>query len=395
MNGIAELKPFLQDAWKKAGFSDLTAIQERTIPLIREGKDIIAESPTGTGKTLAYLLPILEKINPDLKNLQAVVLAPSRELVMQIHEVIQKFTQTVDISSISLIGGADMKRQIEKLKKHPQIAVGTPGRIKELIQAKKLKMHEVKTIVVDEVDQMFQSNQMDPVQDVVKTTLRDRQLLFFSATVSEKAEKTALTMMREPEVIRVNRSELPASAVEHIYFVCERRDKVDVLRRILKMGEVKAIAFVKDAAQLEELASKLNHKGVSVGVLQGEAYKTERETVMKNFRAGKFSLLLTTDLAARGLDIQAVTHVIHMDLPEDVQQYIHRSGRTGRMGAAGTVISIITVNQEGALKKFSQELGQSIEKKELFMGEIVEKRPKLDKPRPRTQGGKTARPSRK
>lgn len=383
MNRIDEMKPFLQQAWKKSGFAELTAVQERTLPLISEGKDVIAESPTGTGKTLAYLIPILDRINPEIKNLQAVVLAPSRELVMQIHEVIQKFTEAVEINSISLIGGADMKRQIEKLKKHPQIAVGTPGRIKELIQAKKLKMHEVKTIVVDEADQMFDSNQMDPVQDIVKATLRDRQLLFFSATISERAENTAKAMMNDPEVIRVSRNELPASKVDHIYFVCERRDKADILRRVLKMGQVKAMAFVKDAAQLEELASKLSHKGVSVGVLQGEAYKTEREAVMRNYRAGKYSLLLTTDLAARGLDIQAVTHVIHFDLPEDVQQYIHRSGRTGRMGAAGMVISIITVNQEGTLRKFSQELRLPIERKELFMGDIVDKRPQADKPKPR------------
>ncbi|WP_134699760.1 DEAD/DEAH box helicase [Ammoniphilus sp. YIM 78166] len=372
---IEEFKPFLQQAWTKLGFSEFTAIQQKAMPLIQEGHDVIAESPTGTGKTLAYLLPLLEKIKPEVKSPQVVILAPSRELVMQIHEVVQTFTAGSEITGASFIGGADMKRQLEKLKKHPLVIVGTPGRIRELIQAKKLKMHEVKTVVVDEADQMFQTNLMDAVQDIVKTTLRDRQLLFFSATISDRAEQTAKTMMNEPQVMRVHRTELPESKVEHLYMVCEYRDKVDVLRRILKMGEVKAIAFVKDAQQLEELGSKLSYKGVSVGVLQGEAYKTEREAVMRNFRSGKYSLLLTTDLAARGLDIQNVTHVIHYDFPEDPQQYVHRSGRTGRMGAAGTVISIVTNRQEAAVAKISKELQIPILKKTLYMGDVVDQKP--------------------
>ncbi len=372
---IEDFKPFLQQAWSKLGFSEFTAIQQKAIPLIQEGKDVIAESPTGTGKTLAYLLPLLEKIKPEVKSPQVVILAPSRELVMQIHEVVQTFTAGSDITGASFIGGADIKRQLEKLKKHPLVIVGTPGRIRELIQAKKLKMHEVKTIVVDEADQIFQTNLMDAVQDIVKTTLRDRQLLFFSATISDRAEQTAKTMMNEPQVMRVHRTELPESKVEHLYFVCEYRDKVDVLRRILKMGEVKAMAFVKDAQQLEELGSKLSYKGVSVGVLQGEAYKTDREAVMRNFRAGKYSLLLTTDLAARGLDIQNITHVIHYDFPDDPQQYIHRSGRTGRMGASGTVVSIVTHRQEAAVTKMSKELNIPIQKKALYMGDVVDQKP--------------------
>lgn len=376
---LTNFQSFLQEAWNKAGFTKWTAVQEKAMPLVLEGKDLIVESPTGTGKTLAYILPILEKIQQDNKNIQAVIMAPTRELAMQIHQVIQTFTVGTSISSISLIGGADMKRQLEKLKKHPQMVVGTPNRIKELIQAKKLKMHEVKTIVIDEADQMFQMKLLDMIQDIVKTTLKDRQLLFFSATISAKAEQIGKEMMNEPETIRVSPKDLPESAVDHIYFVCERRDKVDVLRRIVKMNQGKLMAFVQDVNEIEELAAKLQYKGVAAGVLQGSAWKTEREAMMKKFREGSLQLLLTTDLGARGLDIENVTHVIHYDFPEQKEQYIHRSGRTGRMGRKGTVISVITERQEGAIRKMSKELGISIQKKTLHMGQVVEEKPTFER----------------
>ncbi|WP_226375397.1 DEAD/DEAH box helicase [Effusibacillus dendaii] len=381
MFSITEMKPFLQETWTKSGFASFTEIQQTSIPLILEGKDVIAESPTGTGKTLTYLLPVLERMDPDRKDIQAVILAPTRELVMQIQGEIQKFAEKGGIRGIALVGGADIKRQIEKLKTHPQIVAGTPARIQELIKVKKMKMHEVKTIVVDEADQMMEMHLLDTIKEVVKTTLKDRQLLFFSATVTDRVEQTGKHMMKQPEVIRVSRANLAFSPVEHIYLICEKREKIDLLRRVVKMGASKAIAFVNGTSDFNELAAKLEYKGIPVQVLHGERSKTERETIMKNFRAGKFPLLLATDLAARGLDIEGITHVIHFDAPDTPDQYIHRSGRTGRMGAAGTVISIITENQEGLLKKFGKHLGIPIRKKTLFKGEFVDQKPFQAKPK--------------
>lgn len=378
---LTTMKPFLQEAWRKNSFADLTAIQQHAIPLILQGKDIIAESPTGTGKTLAYLLPLLERTNPEQKDVQAVILAPTRELVMQIHHEIQKYSAGSGITGAAFIGGADLKRQIEKLKNKPQIIAGTPGRILELTKAKKLKMHEVKTIVVDEVDQMIKLELMNTIKAVVKTTLKSRQILFFSATIPERVEKEGRDMMKDPVVIRIAKEDLPESQVEHFYFVCERRDKIDLLRRIVKLHSPKAIAFVNNSGSLNEMAAKLEYKGVSLEVLHGELGKTQRETVIKNFRTGKTPLLLATDIAARGLDIPEITHVIQFDLPETVDQYIHRSGRTGRMGKAGTVISLITQYEEQRLQRFSKELGIPIEKKTLFMDMIVDKKPSRPSPR--------------
>lgn len=296
------MQPFLQQAWEKAGFKELTEIQKQAIPTILEGQDVIAESPTGTGKTLAYLLPLLHKINPEVKQPQVVVLAPTRELVMQIHEEVQKFTAGTEISGASLIGGADIKRQVEKLKKHPRVIVGSPGRILELIRMKKLKMHEVKTIVFDEFDQIVKQKMMGAVQDVIKSTMRDRQLVFFSATMTKAAEDAARDLAVEPQLVRVTRAE-SKSLVEHTYIICERREKNDYVRRIMHMGDVKAVAFLNDPFRLDEITEKLKFRKMKAAALHAEASKQEREATMRAFRGGKLEILLATDIAARGIDI--------------------------------------------------------------------------------------------
>lgn len=364
------MKPFLKEAWEKAGFQQPTAIQQKAIPLIEEKADVVAESPTGTGKTLAYLLPILNEIDTNVKEIQSVILSPTRELAMQIHQVIQTFTHNSGIVSGAFIGGVDLKRQIERLKKNPMIIVGTPGRINELIDKKKMKMHKVKTIVVDEIDQMLAQRLTHDVKMVIKSTLRDRQVLFFSATIRDDVIEFANTVMKEPKLIRVEREK--KETVDHFYFVSERRDKVDVLRKIYRMNEnIKALIFINDTFHIERLAEKFKYKKIPVGVLHSDAKKKERAQAIQQFRKGKIPLLLATDIAARGMDIEGLTHVIHLDLPEKIEQYIHRSGRTGRMGAKGTVISLVTPTEEKTLQKYAKELGIAIKKKEFYRGKIV------------------------
>lgn len=371
---LTTMKPFIQEIWSKLGFKEATAIQKKAIPFILEGKDMVAESPTGTGKTLAYLIPLLERVHTDNKNAQAVILAPTRELVMQIQQEVQKFSQGSEIISTALIGGADIKRQLEKLKKHPHIIVGTPGRIVELVKGKKLKMHEVKTIVVDEVDQIIEMNLMNTVKDIVKTTLRDRQLLFFSASITEKVTKVAYDMMDDMELIRISREEIPASQVEHGYIIGEKRDKTDLLRRLFRHEKVRGLVFINDHVNIDELVAKLTYMEIPAKVLHGQAHKTERETVLKNFREGKFPLLLVSDVAARGLDIEGITHVIHFDLPQDPELYMHRSGRTGRMGAVGTVLSLITKYEEGTLLKISKKLNIPVQQKVMIKGKMADRK---------------------
>lgn len=372
---LEEMKPFIQKNWQESGFEAPTAIQEKAIPAILEGKDVICESPTGTGKTLSYLLPAIQKLDETKNGIQIVVLAPSRELVMQISDEVKKWTQGTNIVSASFIGGANIKKQVEKLKERPQIVIGTTGRIMELIKVKKMKMHEVTTVIVDEADQLVSNEHLSNIQSIIKSTLRDRQILFFSATISEQTEKVAKSLMNNTEIIRVQQT-INQENTTHIYFLCEQRDKIDVLRKIMYTEPDKAIAFIKSLDKVEEIEAKLTYNHIDVAVLAGEAKKQERQQSLKNFRAGKIPLLLTTDVAARGLDIQDVTYVIHFDFPKTTSQYVHRSGRTGRMGKKGVVISIVNAREESFLKKMGHELGITFTKKDFYKGEIVDAREK-------------------
>lgn len=364
-------KSFIQSAWETSGFEALTAIQNKVYDPITNGEDMIAKAPTGSGKTLGYLLPLLQKIDGEQKQVQVVILASSHELVMQIHQEVQKWTQGSGIKSATLIGGANMKRQIEKLKKKPQIIVGTPGRVGECIKQKKLKMHEVQSLVLDEGDQLLIPEHEQTVQAILKSTLNDRQLLLFSATLSESTLAKAKELMKDPTIIKVSEQETMKPKVDHIYFVCEARDKIEIVRKITRHEEIKGLAFMKEINQLQVMAEKLEYKGLTVGVLNSDSNKQERKNTMKAFRDGKLPLVLSTDVAARGLDIQGLTHIIHVDLPDDVHQYIHRSGRTGRLGStSGTVISIVTPKEEKRLLKLSNELEQSLTKKKFVQGKI-------------------------
>jgi superfamily II DNA/RNA helicase len=370
---ISQLKPFIQVVWEKSEFTQPTTIQTKAIPAAIEGKDLIAESPTGTGKTLAYLLPLLEKIDIEKRAVQAVIIAPSQELVMQILQEIQKWSEGSGIRAASFIGGANVKRQLEKLKKHPHIALGTPGRMLELIKQKKLKMHEVKTVILDEGDQLLVPEHIETIRNIVKATLSERQVVLFSATLPKGTEKLAKELTNNPEVIRVEKDEtIDAAAVDHIYFVAEQRDKIKMLEKISRLEDVKALVFVKDIGNLTVMSEKLDYNNIASSSLHSDLNKMDRQKSLKDFRTGKTNMLLATDVAARGLDITGVTHVVHIDFPRDIKQYVHRSGRTGRFGAKGMVISIVNEREERDLKKFTNEMGIQAEKKVMRGGKIVD-----------------------
>ncbi|WML38426.1 DEAD/DEAH box helicase [Neobacillus sp. OS1-2] len=366
------LKPFLQEAWKQSGFEQPTSIQDAAIPMILGGKDVIAESPTGTGKTLAYLLPLLNKIDATIPSLQAVVLASSQELVMQVYQEFQKWSEGSGIRGTSIIGGANLKRQLEKLKKRPHVIFATPGRLLELIKQKKVKMHEIKMVVLDEGDQLLIPEHLHTVQNIVKSTMSDRQVVLFSATMKQATEKLAKEMTAEPEVLRIEKDEMASSGeVEHIYFSCEPRDKIKLIEKITRLDHSKSLAFINDIGEIQVFKEKLLFKELSIGVLHSDMKKLERQAALKAFRDGKLKMLIATDIAARGLDIQGVTHVVQIDSPKDISQYVHRSGRTGRMGANGTIISLVTDREERELKRYCRELNIPLHKRIFYQGKIV------------------------
>ncbi|AAU22362.1 DEAD/DEAH box helicase [Bacillus licheniformis] len=369
---LNKAKPFIQENWKASGFQDPTNVQKNAVDLILDGRDVIAESPTGTGKTLAYVLPILEKLEADQKNVQAVILAPSRELVMQIFDVIVEWKKGSDIRAASLIGGANIKKQQEKLKKHPHIIAGTPGRVFELIKMKKLKMHEVKTIVLDETDHLLTPEHRGTIQSIIKSTLRDRQLLCFSATLKDDAERELREMTKDAEVLKIKRSKEESAKVKHQFLVCDQRDKVKILQKFSRLPGMQALVFVKDIGNLNVYAEKLKFHHVEIGVLHSEAKKIERAKILQAFEAGEFTLLLATDIAARGIDIEDLPYVIHADLP-NVEGYIHRSGRTGRAGNEGTVISLVNRIEEERLKKLAKKLEIPLQRIVYERGRIIER----------------------
>lgn len=349
-----------------------TEVQLEAIPAILAGKDVIVHSQTGTGKTLAYLLPILTRMDPAIKGLQTVIVAPTRELGMQIFREINLLTDGGPFFAQQLIGGANVRHQIDRLKKKPPIVVGTPGRIAELITAGKLSTHTVKTLVVDEIDHVIEPAFKNELIRILKAISRDRQTIFASATIPAAVVEVSQRWMKEPVHVQVTATLKLPETLTHSYVLAEPRDKPDTLRRLLHAQAPKAaIAFVNEGQHVEDLVSKLSFKGLAVAALHGQARKEERSILLKGFREGKFQLLLATELAARGLDIKGLTHVYNLDLPTDAEHYIHRAGRTGRAGEAGTVVSIVAPAERFVIEKFAKALDIEINEIELSHGKAM------------------------
>ena len=348
--------------------SEPARIQREAIPPISEGKDVIVHSGTGTGKTLAYVLPLLAKIDLEARELQGLIIVPTQELAMQIVREIESLVGTGKVAA--LIGGASLQRQIDKLKSHQPIAVGTPGRLVELVKLRKLKFSHVRHVVIDEVDQVFSLGASGDMETLLFAVPKERQLLFVTATVTEQVERTARRWMKEPITVRGETQAEATEAVTHEYVICERRDKIDFIRRLVRtVKPASALIFVKDSEVIGELESKLKFAGLQVESLYGDAGKQERATVMQRFAAGKLKLLIATDVAARGIDVTRISHVINFEPPIDPQQYIHRSGRTGRMGRSGTVITLTTFGERAQLTKLAARLKIELKQKTLSHGE--------------------------
>lgn len=354
------------------GINAPSPVQEQTIPLLLEGRDVIAASQTGTGKTLAYLLPLLQTINPEQKVVQKLVLAPTQELAMQILREAERYGEHRGIRVMGLIGGAAIKRQIDKLREHPQLVVGTPGRIRELIGLRKLKMHEVSTIVLDEADQMFQLSGAGEVTKIVSSALRSRQLVMLSATIGPETKVLANREMKNPAEVGIAPGVMTAESLEHHYVVTEERNKIDMLRRVIRhYNPDKAIVFVNATDDIAEVEAKLNHLGLTAAALYGDADKVTRSNVLSRFREGKFRVLVASDVAARGLDIENLSLVVSFDPAFDSEHYVHRAGRTGRMGKRGLSVTIVTEQQTFIMRKFARELDIALEEREMVGGKVL------------------------
>ena len=366
----------LSQALGKMNVIEPTDIQAQVIPHLLEGKDVIGQAHTGSGKTLAYLCPILMRIDSNVKQVQALILAPTHELVMQIYRLAVQLCKDaeLDIKCMSIIGEANINNQITKLKEKPQLIVGTPGRVLDLIKKKKINCQTIRTVVIDEMDNLLDNTNQETMQNIIKSMLRDRQLAAFSATASPHTLELLHTYMHDPVEI-VSKAEVKMNPnIDHFYLIGEQRDKFVLLRKLLHALDEEAeriLIFMNDGPELDFIVDKLNYHKIRTYSLHGIVDKEERQKAMDEFRRGKIKILVSSDLAARGLDIPDITHVINMDFPAEPNEYIHRAGRTARGERTGQCYSLVNPRELAALRIYQRDFEIEVKPVHLVKGKIL------------------------
>ena len=378
--GVSEA---LVTALKKQGITEPTPVQEQAIPPMRAGRDVIAQAQTGTGKTLAFLLPLLAKIKPQGAVAQALVVAPTRELAVQIAHVAEPLGTALGIGTIAIYGGADMERQKEKLRRHPQLIIGTPGRLLDHVRRGTLALGSVNKIVLDEADEMLKMGFIEDVEALLAQTAQDYQLALFSATMPARIVQLTKNFMTNPVRIHMEGERTTLDNIEQIVLSVREGEKIDRLcASINEEAPYLAMVFCATKERTRALMMELAHRGYLVDALSGDLTQTQRAFVLRQFRAAKLQILCATDIAARGLDIEGVTHVYNYDLPPTVTDYIHRIGRTGRAGAKGKAFTLVAAHQHEKLRKMEAAL------KERLRRDAVKKKPR---PRPTETDGQQLR----
>ncbi len=359
------------------GFVNPTPIQEKTIPVLLETKnDLVALAQTGTGKTAAFGLPVLQLIKTDSNKVQSLVLCPTRELCLQITRDIENFSKYKKGFKVSAVyGGANIVGQIKELKAGPQMVVGTPGRVLDLIKRKILKLQNIEWLILDEADEMLNMGFKDDLDTILAETPSGRQTLLFSATMPKDIERIAANYMNEPDKISIGKRNEGAENVRHEYYMVHARNRYEVLKRLADINpNIYGIVFCRTRAETKEVADKLMQDGYNADALHGDLSQAQRDHVMNRFRSKHLQILVATDVAARGLDVNDLTHVINYNLPDDLEVYVHRSGRTGRAGKSGVSISIIHTRENSKMRDLERMTRKNFEKKRVPGGkEICEK----------------------
>lgn len=358
------ITPELCALLSRQGICKATAIQEQAIPPVFKGRDILAQAQTGTGKTYAFLLPSLQQVKPDIHMEQVLIIAPTRELARQIADVADALAPSLGVDVLSLIGGKTIENQLQKLHRHPHVIIGTPGRLLDHCRRNSLDLSGVGRVIVDEADQMLQSGFLEDVDVLISMTPKRRQLLFFSATIPDKIRGLAKKHMQNPLSLRVLEGETIAleQIEQRIYMTSEDR-KFGMLCQMLRdMNPYLAIVFCNTKERTAQLAGQLIADGFNVGELHGDMSQGRRTQVLRDFARAKTQILVATDIAARGIDIEGITHVFNYDVPRDVDYYIHRIGRTGRAGNEGLSIMFATGADEDWVRRIEHSIHATITK---------------------------------
>ena len=367
------VSPELIAALAKQQISDPSPIQIAAIPALAAGKDAYLRAETGTGKTLAYLLPLFSRIDRAEAATQVVIVAPTHELAIQIHRQSCELALKAGyaIRSVLLIGGTATDRQIDKLKAKPHVVVGSPGRIVELIERGKLKTAHVRAVVLDEADRLLNDESLHWIEKIFSAAAPGRQLIFASATIEQQTRLVLETLAPNVAMLRAGAAAVNPN-IEHLYLVCEGRDKPDILRKLLHALDVpRSIVFVHRNDVAEEVASKLTHHKLAVADLNSELSKLDRKRAMDGIRNGSIRIMIASDLASRGLNLPGVTHIFNLDVPTMSKAYLHRVGRTARAGAKGTAVSLVTETEVRLIRRYEQDLGVSLQCIRVHNGEIT------------------------
>ena len=360
------LHPQLVQAVTELGYTEPTPIQSAMIPLMLEGHDVLGQAQTGTGKTAAFALPILHNIEPGRGDVQALIVAPTRELALQVSKAIYEYGRFREVRVLTIYGGQPYGRQINRLRKGVDVVVGTPGRLLDLIKRNALDLSHVQTVVLDEADEMLSMGFIEDIETILDETPSERQTALFSATLPSQIRRLADKYLNNPQAITIERKQMTVAAIEQRYYLVNAKDKLAALTRLFEVEEMtSALIFARTRLGTGELANELTVRGFPAESLNGDLSQDARERVMNRFRQGQIQVLVATDVAARGLDIDDISHVFNYDLPQDPEIYVHRIGRTGRAGRTGIAISLATPQERRRMQRIEQYARQKIAKAEL------------------------------
>ncbi|WP_407400524.1 DEAD/DEAH box helicase [Anaerovibrio sp.] len=353
----------LCDALKKIGIREATPVQEQAIPALRNGRDTIVQAQTGTGKTLAFLLPLYDKIKTQADNVQTLIITPTRELTIQISKVAAILDKATGVRSLAIYGGQDIERQKHKLGRDPHVIIGTPGRILDHLRRRTLNFSTTNKIVLDEADEMLRRGFIEDVETILSTMAKDRQIMLFSATMPDRIKSLAHRYMVQVQHIEIKAEHITLDTIKQRVVDTMETSKMDKLCELINEEQpYLAMVFCSTRTRVSQVAMTLAKRGYLADELHGELSQLQRTNVLKKFRQAKLQILVTTDIAARGLDIEGVTHVFNYDIPQDTESYIHRIGRTGRAGQQGVAITFVNARQYNMLRKIEAGIKNHITK---------------------------------
>lgn len=375
-----ELRKEIIRAIDDLGFEEPTPIQKSAIPHMLKREDIIGQAQTGTGKTAAFGMPIIHNMKADSRAPQALIITPTRELAIQVADEIRKFSKYISgVKTLAVYGGQPIERQIKALRAGVQIIAGTPGRLLDHIRRKTIKLEDIQTVVLDEADQMLDMGFLEDIESILKETPKERQTVLFSATMPKEIERLAKNYQKKPRKVKVVHEKLTVPLIEQYYFEVKAREKSEVLCRLLDMEkEELSVIFCRTKKGVDELVESLQSRGYFAEGIHGDLKQTQRDRVMKKFREGTIEILIATDVAARGIDVENVAMVINYDIPEDLEYYVHRIGRTGRAGKAGVAYTFVTGKQFGLLKSIERFTKTRIKRKKIpTLNDLAERQREL------------------